>query len=262
MPKEEKKNWLTKLVERKPPLYWWILLNISLACIAVVSWLYFVPTFNYPEEPANYERIIKLGRTPELPAYQSINAPDGKTLSAEDVHRMFTFSDITDTDLRDLNSTLLRNYIQNIKLKKFNFYIRGKYRVTAVRKLNHQDLFQDGILIQARSLRTVGTDDRLVPFLVDIEYILPGVSEDHLTAFPEGKILTLHKVPHHASLIHVARKTRKDGETLIYISAVPITTTPTQQFHGGDNQDINIEIKIPERIYPEFGLPIHQEQDS
>ncbi len=256
MPKEEQKNWLTKLVERKPPLYWWLLLNISMACIAVVSWLYFVPTFNYPEDPANYERIIKLGRTPELPAYSAIDAPDGETLSPQAAHRMFTFSELSDTDLSELNSTLLRNYIQNIKLKKFNFYVKGKFKIQTARALTQEDIFQDGIVIQARALRQVGTDDRLVPFLVSLEYILPGVTKNQLKHFSKGKIINLHKVPHHASVIHVRRATEVDGEIIVHLTAVPITTSPPQQFSGENANKLNLDITIPERIYPEFGLPV------
>ena len=254
MPKEEKKSLLTRIVERKPPLYWWALLNVSVICAAVMSWLYFVPTFNYPEVPEHYERILKLGRTPILPAFNADQAPRGNTLNSEEIHQMFTSSELDDEDLYQLNTTLLRNYIQGIKLEKFNYYIRGKYKVTKARQLTKTDMFRSGIVVQAQSVRQVGTNQKLVPFLVEIEYLLPNVSPSQLDYFKPGKVFDIYQVPHFCSVLHVQRNTGADGETVVYLTVVPLVADPPLTLDNGQR----LNPRAPERIYPEKSLPIFQ----
>ena len=252
MPQEEKKSLLTRIVERKPPLYWWMLLNISMGCIAVMSWLYFVPTFNYPERPEHYERMITLGRAPSLPAFSAENAPSGSTLDVEKVHQLFTSNELSDNDLEELNNTFLRNYIQQIKLKKFNYYIKGKFKVVQTRELTKDDLFTSGIVVRARSQRTIGANHKLVPFLVDIEYILPGVDAAELDYFSTGKLFNIYKVPHYCTILHVNRNTGSDGETVVYLTIAPLVVSPPLHLSQGKT----ITLTPPERIFPANSLPI------
>lgn len=254
MPKEEKKSLLTRIVERKPPLYWWALLNISVACLAVISWLYFVPTFNYPEVPEHYQRMIDLGRAPQLPGYSSSDAPDGKTIGPEKIHQTFTSSELNAADLTELNKTLLRNYIQNIKLEKLNYYIKGSFKVSQARALNDDDMFRKGIVVQARSQRHIGEANSLVPFLVDIEYILPSVSPDTLKHFTKGTSFDLFQVPHFCTILNVKRTTGADGETIVYLTVVPITIDPPLALPN----DKTVTLTTPKRIYPAAGLPIYK----
>ena len=256
MPKEEKKSFLTRIVERKPPLYWWVLLNISIGCLAVMSWLYFVPTFNYPEVPEHYERMIKLGRAPELPSYKAPLAPKGTTISPEKAHQIFTSSELTEDDLAELNKTLLRNYIQNIKITKLNYYIKGTFKVSETRKLNKNDLFADGIAIKATAQRQVGTNNRLVPFLVEIEYLLPGLKASDMRHFTKGKMFEIYEVPNYCNVLHAARSTGADGETIVRLTVVPIVTDPPLII----DENTTLHIKTPERIYPANELPIFKKK--
>jgi len=252
MPKEEKKSLLTKIVERRPPLYWWILLNISIACLAVVSWLYFVPTFNFPEVPKHYERMIWLGRPPQLPAYGAEDAPKGITIDTEAAHQIFTSEELTSDDLTELNATFLRNYIQGIKLEKFNYYIKGDFQVTRCRALNTDDMFQHGIVVEAQAIRKIGGSLDAVPFLVNVEYILPGVDHGYIDHFTAGTSFQLHRVPNFCSVIHVERSEDESGETIVHLTLAPLVTIPPLHF----SSSLTLNLDTPERIYPEKQLPL------
>lgn len=249
---QDKPSLLTRIVESKPPLYWWVLLNVSMACLAVVSWFFFVPTFNYPEIPENYDRLMWLKRTPELPAYDAIEAPEGMTIAPDLAHTIFTNVEVTEQDVEELNKILLRNYIQGIKLEKLNYYLKGTFKVILSRELNDEDIFRKGIVVKARAQRKVENTDAYVPFLVEIEYILPGVEIETIDSYQKGTLFDLHKVPHHCSILHVERRVGNDGETVIYLTVVPLTVSPPQLSPEGEK----IETITPERIYPERGLPI------
>ena len=252
MPPEEKKSLLTRIVESKPPLYWWTLLNILMACLVVMSWLYFVPTFNYPEDPKHYERMIKLGRAPKLPAFIAEKAPEGIAIDPEKIHQIFSSDEFSKEDLAELNRTFLRNYIQGIKISKLNYYIRGKFKVIKTRGLKEGDLFRKGIIIKAVAQREVGNDNLLVPFLIEIEYLLPGVHVETQRHFPVGKLLDIYEVPNFCSILHVSRRTGNDGETVVNLTVVPIVVQPPLALEDGTE----IQLTTPGRIYPGSPLPI------
>lgn len=249
---KDKQNFLTRLVQKKPPFYWWFLLNIGMACIAVFSWFFFVPTFSQPEKTNHYERLIWLGRAPKLPAFEAIHAPEGVLLDPTQAHRMFTSSSLTKEDLEKLNDALLRNYIQGMKFDSFIYYLKGSFQVLEARSLGENDIFQDGIVVKAQSLRSVPNSEKKMPFLVEIEYILPLASKQHLQEFPKGKKFELHLTPHYCSLIHVEKRIAKDGETVVFLSLVPLTVSPPQRSPSG----AELWIAAPERLFPKFKLPI------
>ena len=115
-------------------------------------------------------------------------------------------------------------------------------------------MFRNGIVVQARAQRRIGEGNSLVPFLVDIEYILPSVSADTLKHFTKGTTFDLFQVPHFATILNIKRTTGADGETIIYLTVVPITIDPPLALPNNKS----VTLSTLDRIYPAAELPIYR----
>ena len=61
------------------------------------------------------------------------------------------FSNLSGVYLNFQNERLLKNYIQNYKIKNSIYYVKGNFKISNIRALNKSDLFTQGIAIEANS---------------------------------------------------------------------------------------------------------------
>lgn len=246
------KGLLESWLEKKPSLFWWSILNGAILCLALASWLFFPAVFSYPEKPRNYAILKLLGQEPRVENFTPDSAPDGKTLDPEQLYQTFTSSSLNESNFAELNQNLLRNYLQNYRFDQINYYIRGTFQVEEARLLSSDDLFSEGIVLRLRAMRRISSENGLVPYLVQLDYILPHAAAKLLDSFPTGKVIELNKISHHSALLHIRQKKALDDEPMVAATAIPLCTAKELRF----NTDLIVQIKTPKRLSIVKSLPI------
>ena len=164
-------------------LFWWTMLIVLLALGAVASWTFCIFAFSYPERPVNYAVLQKFNKLDPPQRFSNANAPSNRSYVARDLYDRF--NEYEDRHFKELNSLLLRNYIENFSRAERGFTMNmvGSFEIEARRPLGEGDLMTSGTVLLARCVD--------FPDVV-IEYILPGpkgsVPEDVLKV---GDILDL-----------------------------------------------------------------------
>ncbi|MFT5108960.1 MAG: hypothetical protein ACI9UA_004606 [Pseudoalteromonas tetraodonis] len=146
-------------------LFWWTMLIILLSLAAVASWTFCVFAFSYPEKPINYMVLQKFNKLEAPKSFSNSNAPRNRSYEARDLYDRF--NEYEDRHFKEINSLLVRNYIENfIRAERgFTMNMVGKFSIEARRALGEDDLITSGTVLMARC---VDFPD------VSIEYILPG----------------------------------------------------------------------------------------
>lgn len=146
-------------------LFWWTMLIILLALGAVASWTFCLFAFSYPEKPINYWVLQKFHKLEPPKRFSNFDAPSNRSYLARDLYDRF--HDYEERHFKEINSLMLRNYIENFARaeSKFTMNMVGKFRIEARRPLGDGDLMASGTVLLARCID--------FPDVV-IQYLMPG----------------------------------------------------------------------------------------
>ena len=199
-------------------------------CVAIMSWVVFLEIFGNPHRPRNYALLEKMGRQQELKAFDSLTAPSGMAYSPRSLYKKYY--NLNPEDITLLNEELKRVYIGNLKDTSYNTYIQGDFRVLQARVLGEKDFISQGIAIQAQALVQPDTFHPPTPYLVLVEWILPGAPASAIASYQLGDSISLNKNPYYPLVLHAVRVPRAGDEPLISLSCVPLVydspITPTR----------------------------------
>uniref|UniRef100_UPI003242DF66 hypothetical protein n=1 Tax=Rubritalea sp. TaxID=2109375 RepID=UPI003242DF66 len=246
---QEDDSLVARILRKKPPLFWWFLVNTSAFCLAVWSWVFFLEVFGNPHLPQNYVMLEKMGRLQKPKAFDSLTAPRGDTLNPRSLYKKYY--NLNPKDISLLNSELKRVYVGNLKDATYNTYIQGQYRVLKTRTLGPEDFISNGIAIQAQALVQPDAFHPPTPYLVLVEWILPGAPASAVDSYQLGDVLELSKNPYFSSILHAVRVPRPGDEPLISLSCVPlvfdskITTTRGKSFSITPAERLNLNGQFP-----------------
>lgn len=218
--KREDDSLVTRILQKKPPLFWWFLVNTFAFCLAILSWVFFLEVFGNPHIPRNYALLDKMGRLEPVQSFDSLTAPEGTTLNPQALYKKYF--NLNDEELSLLNQELKRVYIGNLKDSSYNTYVQGQYRVLSTRTLNENDFIREGIAIQTQALVQPDLFHPPTPYLVLIEWILPGATADATKNYELGDIIELSQNPYYSSVLHAVQVPRTGDEPLISLSCVPL----------------------------------------
>lgn len=232
----------------RPSYFWWTLANALALCFAIFSWIACIHIFSHPENPRNYEILLKLKRMPELKAYTALDVPPAGALQPGALYNKFF--GLTDEELGQLNSALLRNFLGNFPTPALLNYIEGDYRVTDVRPLASKDLFTRGFAVQTQAMVKPDDYSPPAPFPVMVEYLFPTDSAKAAAQFHSGDVLAVQKIPNCAAILHVGKVVINEEPRLC------ITVTPIAygDYRAGRSEPFSIQ--PPARLYPGAKLPV------
>ncbi len=218
--KKKDDSLVARILCKKPPLFWWFLVNTFAFCLAVWSWVFFLEVFGNPHVPKNYQLLDKIGRLQKPQNFDSFDAPKGITHAPRSLYKKYY--NLNPEDIELLNKEFKRVYVGNFKDTRYNTYIQGQYRVLKTRLLNDDDFITEGIAIQAQALVEPDAFHPSTPYLVLIEWILPGAPASTLKSYLLGDVLELNKNPYYPSVLHTVRVPRLGDEPLISLSCIPL----------------------------------------
>lgn len=199
-------------------MFWWTIGISLLVGLATFSWIFSIYVFTHPEKPFNYSFLEKVHRLEPILQFTEKNAPPGKTYAPKDLYQKFY--SLSDSNLKDNNSILRRNYITNYKTKADRpFYVSGRFRIVHARPLNKDDLFQNGMVARAVA---INEDDREYRNVI-VEYVLPTEAELRPDVeFNAGDILDIdsrrRKRRLYSSVINVERL----NEDVLVFTVIPL----------------------------------------
>ncbi|MGJ8673975.1 hypothetical protein [Rubritalea sp.] len=233
MPRDrEDDSLVARILQKKPPLFWWFLLNTTMLCIAILSWVFFLEIFGNPHHARNYVLLEKMGRHQEVTGFDSLTAPSGKAYNPRSLYKKYY--NLNPEDMALLNKELKRVYVGNLKDPSYNTYVQGQFRVLNTRVLGENDFIQNGIAIQAQALVQPDAFHPPTPYLVLIEWILPGAPASATQSYQLGDVLELRKNPYYPLVLHSVRVPRPGDEPLISLSCVPLVYDSTITPPRGD----------------------------
>jgi hypothetical protein len=244
-------TWVTRLVERNPPFFWWSLAIMLCFCLAAFSWMKIPPIFANPQVPANYKLLDKINRLDPIKAFSALDPPDGDIANVINLYSKF--GSLNARELELLNENLIKNYVTNYKQQTLNTYIQGNFRVIKTRVLNKNDRFQKGIAIKAEAMHQVNKFTEAQAFPVWVEIILPNapaVAADDIT---KGDLLEINKNPFFASVLYVQRIERKDNDHIMSFTVIPLVyESPWNPPRESDK----FNISPPDKLNIDAALPI------
>ncbi len=226
-------------------LFWWTILITVLAVLVVASWFFSIFVFAHPEMPRNYALLNRLEKLDPIKKFEPLSPPRGRFRTARTLYeRYHRYNEFL---LKEVNSLLKRDYIENYKRADIIEYAKGEFIVDAARRLTENDVFTDGVIVFARSA---------VYPKISIEYILCGKS-DKITpeAFPTGS--SLFAGPRNSgpadfsTIIHVERFNEDD----LRLTLVPLI----YRYIVSDELVLNLE--PPETLNMGASWPLMTEQD-
>lgn len=224
-------------------LFWWTMLIILLALGAVASWTFCLFAFSYPEKPINYMVLQKFGKLDPPKKFSNSDAPSNRSYTPRDLYDRF--NEYEERHFKEINSLLLRNYIENFARAERGFTMNmvGKFKVEDRRPLAEGDLMAGGTVLLARCID--------FPDVV-IEYLLPGrpgsVPDDVLAV---GDLLDLgtksrSRFAPFNVVLHISRVA---GNQYCFC-IVPIVFSSGQLA-----RDVELTLAPPERVNPEAVMP-------
>jgi len=232
---------------RRPPWFWWILANVTAACLAVLAWAVCLHVFTQPEKPENYRILERIGRPPELEAFTSLNAPEGAEADPRMLYRKFLALDEHQRAL--LNPRLLRNYLTNFEQPQLNTYVKGEFRIRQVRPLTAKDLFHPGFAVRARAEIHNEKSRTPSPYPVWVDFLFPTADPAAAGQFAPGKRLAAKIIPNCIAVLRV------DHFTLDEQPQVLLTAAPIAYGDYTDKDGRRFPVAPPARFRPGAPLP-------
>lgn len=132
--------------------FWWSLLISILTAVVVLSWVSSIYIFNNPNEKIPYKILNHFNKLEPIKKFSKTSPPQSK-LGFRTLRELMEkeFSNLSGVYLSFQNERLLKNYIQNYKIKNSIYYVKGNFKISNIRALNKSDLFTQGIAIEANS---------------------------------------------------------------------------------------------------------------
>ncbi len=237
------------IAKSRPAYFWWALANVLAACFAVVSWMTCLYVFRNIEVPGNYELLGKIGRLPQLKPVDPARPPDGAALGPMELYRRFYGLDATES--AEVNSLMLRNYLNNLSKPPLVTFVEGDYRVSEVRELAAGDFISSGLVVEAQAMVRPSESGEMAPYPVWLEVLFPAAPAAAASVVPKGGLLQLRRSPSCVVVLNAA-KMKSGGEERLLITAIP-----TSEGEWKDTGDRGlIPIQVPETIDPRAGLPV------
>jgi hypothetical protein len=233
---------------RSPAWFWWILVNVTAACFAILAWVGCLFVFTHPEKPENYRWLKKIGRTPKLHEFTALDVPAGTAADPRSLYRKFL--PLSDAELAMLNPRLLRNYLTNFEQPLLNTYVEGEYRVQQVRPLATGDLFHPGFAVRARAEVRNKENERAAPYPVWIDYLFPCEPGEAIRWFSTGDVMLIEKVPNCAVVLRADRFVHANEPQLL------LTVIPIAYGDYSVGADRSFAIAPPGEINPSARLPV------
>ena len=250
MPRDPDPTWIEKLVDRRPPYFWWLLGFILASCFAILSWSLCMAIFDNPENPRNYKILRKLGRLPEHKAYTSQTAPRHEAESAPTLRK--SYLQFSDSDLKTVNHSLLHSYLTSFRENTFCAYLEGDYQVISARKLTNDDIIKEGFAVQLRAFLQPDEYNKIAPYPVIAEIIFPTTYSDSYKGYHKGDMLKLGITPYFASLLHVGKIEQQDDDTIVILTAVSLAAKIRPPHEGPFDltppTELNLSAQLP--IFP------------
>lgn len=235
------------MADSRPPWFWWFVALTLASCFSILTWSLCISIFNNPEIPRNYEILKKLERIPTPRAYTSQTAPKHPAHSAPTLRKSYLA--YTPSELTTINRSLLHSYLTNFRESTFSSYLEGTYRVTQTRKLTKDDLITDGFAIQLRAYSQPDEYNEPTPYPVIAEIIIPTPYSDSYRGYHKGDTLKLGITPYFASLLHVAKLTQTNDDTIIVVTAVSLASKLRPPHSGpfdlSPPKELQLKAKVP-----------------
>jgi len=247
MPREPEPTRIERLVNQRPPYFWWMLGFILASCFAILSWSLCIAIFNAPENPQNYEILRKLGRLPEHKAYTSQTAPRHPAASAPILRK--SYLKFSDDELAAVNHDLLHSYLTGFQEPTFCAYLEGSYQVINSRKLTKDDIITQGFAVQLRAFLQPDEYNKIAPYPVIAEIIFPTPYADFYQAYQKGDMLKLNITPYFASLLNIGKIEQKDDDTIVRLTAVSLASKIKSPHKGpfdlAPPKELNLQGRFP-----------------
>ncbi len=227
--------------ESRDNLFYWTIFILLLVLFTLFCWggSYFI--FGHPEKPFSYKLLKKLKKLEVSQKFELTAAPKGEFLDPKAL--MQKYGGMTPRALKEVNDSLLRNFIRNYKeTRDLVPYITGTYSILDSFELGPNDFFPSGVvaLTQATDLPMVllenifTSDPRVIPILH--RSLLTGLN------------IRLEKRFDLSALIHVDRL--PDGRMIF--TTLPILYGSYAATHGSGS----FSLSPPDSLNIKSGLPI------
>ena len=243
-------TWITRLVERNPPFFWWALAIMLCFCLAAFSWMKIPPIFANPQDPSNYKLLAKIKRLDPIRAFSALEPPEGYIANTENLYSKF--GSLNGEELELLNENLIKNYVTNYKQQTLNTYIQGDFRVIKTRQLTKNDRFTKGIAIKAEAMLKMNKFTEAQAFPVWVEIILPNAPISAAENISKGDLLEINKNPFFASVLYVQRIERTDNDHIMSFTVVPLVYESPwnpprnkEKFNISPPKKLNMDAQLP-----------------
>jgi len=164
-------------------LFWWSLTISTLSALVILSWVSSIYIFNNPSEKIPYKILSKFDKLEPIEKFSKSTPPQSKIGFRSLRELMETeFSNLSGVYLDYQNKKLLKNYIENYKIKNSIYYVKGDFKITNTKILDKSDLITNGIAIEANSKNFPKTA---------VIFILPALQDQNVETDLIGQDLTL-----------------------------------------------------------------------
>lgn len=175
-------------------LAWAIALSLMLV-LAVSSWVFSLYVFQHPEERIPHLVLQKLNRLEPPQRFDIYAVPAGKALPAREAYAKYRrFLSLSPAELQELNSRLIREYLNNYRRADAVDYVSGTFRVLSVVPLHEGSFLPRGVAVRAASTES---ED------LEIEYLMPG-PDIRPGLFREGDELVIEASRAFAAVVQVS----------------------------------------------------------
>ncbi len=223
------KSELEDFTKKRPPMFWWVLVNIFMIALAITSWLICLNVFRDPTHPVSYQWMMKVKRIDSLKNFTPTTAPAPKK-THDPLALESTFREIQKNNLQTLNQDFKREYLTNYKKYKSLHYVKGEFKIIETRPLTENDFLTQGTIIRAQAMvKPEGLGDP-IPYPIFIEYLLPNTDYSAVVFKPEDS-LTLKKIPDCAAILH-AGEIAHDDSSALYFTLVSLCRTEFKTASG------------------------------
>ena len=164
-------------------LFWWSLTISTLSALVILSWVSSIYIFNNPSEKIPYKILSKFDKLEPIEKFSKSTPPQSKIGFRSLRELMETeFSNLSGVYLDYQNKKLLKNFIENYKIKNSIYYVKGDFKITNTKILDKSDLITNGIAIEANSKNFPKTA---------VIFILPALQDQNVETDLIGQDLTL-----------------------------------------------------------------------
>jgi hypothetical protein len=130
---------------KKTNFFGWSVTILLLTGFALAAWLGSFYIFWQPERPQSYKILKKLHKIEPAKRFELTAAPAGEFLNSKQIYDRYIA--MSPTELANLNSELVRNYIRNFQqVRGLVPYVVGRFNIMQARELTPDDVFLSGMV--------------------------------------------------------------------------------------------------------------------